>query len=341
MSYKIAIVGEAWGEHEAEVRRPFVGPAGQELNRMLADAGILREEVFLTNVFNLHPERNDLRTLCGGKRDGDTMGELPPLLPAKYLKRRYAPEIERLFRELRAARPNVVVAMGNTACWALLQTEAISKIRGAARLSPVVPGLKVLPTYHPSAVLRQYDLRHVTVLDLIKAKREGEFSELRRIPREIWLEPGLEDIRRFKREWIDGAACLAFDIETSHGEITCIGFAPSTGRALVVPFVDLRKPGCNYWPSLEDELEAWNQVQAILDGPEAKLGQNTLYDIQWLWKLYGIRVWNYSEDTMLLHHALQPESPKGLGFLGSVYTNEVAWKADRIRGKDTLKREDE
>jgi len=42
---------------------------------------------------------------------------------------------------------------------------------------------------------------------------------------------------------------------------------------------------------------------------------------------------------MLAHHALQPESEKGLGFLGSVYTNEPSWKLMRARGKGTIKKE--
>lgn len=340
-SYKIAIVGEAWGEQEALYRQPFVGPAGQELNRMLEDAGIDRGECFLTNVFNFHPERNDLATLCGPKRDRDTMGEWPPLLPGKYLRREYAGEVDRLLDELRAARPNVVVLLGNTACWAVLHSGAISKIRGTARLSSVLGGQKCLPTYHPSAVLRQYELRAVTVLDLAKARRESEFPELRRIPREIWLEPTLQDIRDFKARYIDGCRLLSFDIETSHGQMTCIGFAPTVDRALVVPFVDLRKPGANYWLTLAEELEAVNLCADILAGPEPKLGQNVLYDAQWLWMRYGIPINNLAEDSMLCHHALQPESPKGLAYLGSVYSNEVAWKADRVRGKDTIKREDE
>jgi hypothetical protein len=40
----------------------------------------------------------------------------------------------------------------------------------------------------------------------------------------------------------------------------------------------------------------------------------------------GLRPANVAEDTMLLHHSLFPELPKGLGFLGSIYTNEASWK---------------
>lgn len=122
--------------------------------------------------------------------------------------------------------------------------------------------------------------------------------------------------------------------------MTCIGFAPSIEVAVVVPFWDKRKPGWNYWKSLEEEVEAMRLVAEICALPARKSGQNFLYDIQYLWAQYGIPVANFTDDTMLLHHSLQPESEKGLGFLGSVYTNETAWKSERPRGEHTIKRED-
>lgn len=51
-----------------------------------------------------------------------------------------------------------------------------------------------------------------------------------------------------------------------------------------------------------------------------------------------MKTYNAEHDTMLLHHALQPESLKGLGYLGSVYTDEQSWKQMRVR--TTIKRED-
>ena len=341
MSYKIAIIGEAYGEQEDLYKRPFCGPAGQELDRILSDAGIRREDCFLTNVFNLRPPQNDLGNLCGPKSGGGVILSRPLLVPGKYLLQQYACELDRVYREITSIKPNVAVLLGNTACWAFLRYGSISKIRGTARLATDLPWLKVLPTYHPAAVLRQYDLRHVTVLDFAKAVREAEFPELRRPEREIWLYPSLPDMEEFYARYLANADIISFDIETSTGEITCLGFGTST-HAIVIPFVDLRRAGANYWPTLEEETAVWSFVARVLASPVRKVGQNTLYDIQYLWMKYGIPVNNYSDDTMLLHHALFPESPKGLGFLGSVYTNEISWKADRHRAKDdTIKREDE
>lgn len=338
--FKIALIGEAYGEAEEIAGRPFVGPAGKELDAMLSDAGILRGECLVTNVFNFRPKGNDLSTICTTKTGGGYIPGRSALLPAKYLRTEFSPQLDRLYSELRASEPNIAVLLGNTASWALNDQTAVSKLRGAVTTSRFIPGLKIIPTYHPAAVLRQYDLRAVTVLDLMKAKAESEFKELRRPSREIWIEPTLADIQEFRERFISGCPDLAFDIETSNEQITCIGFAPSIDRALVIPFWDIRKPGGSYWDSLADELAAWKLVADILAGPEPKVGQNLLYDVQYLWMKYGIPVMNITNDTMLLHHSLLPECPKGLDFLGSVYTNEVAWKQDRPRGKNTIKRED-
>ena len=77
-------------------------------------------------------------------------------------------------------------------------------------------------------------------------------------------------------------------------------------------------------------MEVWRFVKQVLGVPKPpKLFQNGLYDIAFLWRSVGIPVFGASEDTMLLHHALQPESLKGLGFLGSIYSDEGAWKQER------------
>jgi len=335
MQGKIALVGEAYGEQEELLRMPFVGAAGHELNRMLTEAGIERVQCHLTNVFNVRPRpTNDIDNLCATAKE--VSHGLAAIKPGKYIRDEYLGELDRLYAEIRAFAPDVIVALGGTACWALLGDGRVSKIRGTTTASPYG---KVLPTYHPAAVLRQYDLRPVTVLDLQKALRESEFPDVRRPRREIWIEPSLTDMEIFFEKYIRGARRLSFDIETAGDQITCIGFAPTTDRALVVPFVDPRRGG-NYWGTLHEELSAWDFVRRVLATPVPKVGQNTLYDIHFLWRRYGIPVSAYEEDTMLLHHALHPESEKGLGFLGSVYTNEPSWKMMRARGKGTIKKED-
>ena len=112
----------------------------------------------------------------------------------------------------------------------------------------------------------------------MKAKRESAYPEIRRPPREIWIEPSLKDIETFISEHIVGCRLLSVDIETSGSRITCIGFAPSGGVALVIPFDDARQPSGSYWPTREDEAKCWNLVRSVLgDRSIPKLFQNGAY----------------------------------------------------------------
>lgn len=343
MQKKILICGEAYGKDEEAEGLPFVGASGRELDRMLGQVGLSRHECHLTNVFNLRPQpRNDVTNLCGPKAEGITW--MPYLQRGKHVAKKYEPELHRLYAEVRDVRPNLVVAFGATAAWAFLKSSGIRQIRGAAAPADEaildrigLPQLKILPTYHPAAVLREWKLRPIVIADLIKAKDEAEFPDVRRPQREVWIEPTLPDLWDFYQRYLHNATRISIDIETVGDQITCIGFAPNPRVALVVPIFDYSRTDRNYWRTLGDELEAWRFIRKVCEHPAAKIGQNFNYDSKFLLMRYGIAV-PVTDDTMLLHHALQPEMEKGLSFLGTIYTSEASWKM--MRKKDTVKRED-
>lgn len=334
---QLILLGEAWGKEEEAEGKPFVGSAGYILNTMLSQVGISRSECHVTNVFNFRPQpSNDVKNLCGPKAEG--IPGLPPLIKGKYVNAQYAPELDRLYRELAFHKPNLVVALGATAAWAMLGTTGIRAIRGAPLLGR--DNIKVLPTYHPAAIMRDWSLRPITLSDLAKASREQHFPDLRRPQRFIHTAPSLGDLAAFERDYIDPSRDLSIDIETIGTQITEIGFAPSVDRCLVVPFYDRTQTDGNYWRSLHDELAAWAWVRRQCAKPHTKVFQNGLYDMHFTWRQYGIRMnVEKNDDTMLMHHAEQPEMEKGLGFLGSVYTDEAAWKFMREK-HETAKRED-
>jgi len=344
----IVIVGEAFGEKEERQGRPFVGPSGKLLNSFLAAAGLSRGDCHLTNVFNLRPPRNDIRYLCGSKA---TSIPKMPKHNKGWIDKKYECEVERLYRELDAIKPNVIVALGGTATWALLHDTRITKLRGYQYLS-VHGDYKVIPTLHPSAVLRQYTQRPVVFADFNKVRVEAEFPDIRRPERELWLEPELRDLGAFET-YINAADFLTVDVETFDRQITCVGFAPSPNRAIVIPFVDYSKPGNSYWPSLTEELSAWDYVRRWLASPIPKVNQNISYDLRYSWEIYGMPMNNIRGDTMLRHHAMQPEMAgsdvddgrimsgrkkqggrKSLGFLGSIYSYEPSWKSMRAEIKE-------
>jgi uracil-DNA glycosylase len=322
----IMLVGEAWGEKEEELGKPFVGPSGFILDGMLAQAGIARRDCYLTNVFNFRPHpSNDIKNVCGPKTTG--ISGYPALQQGKYVRAEYAPELLRLGAEIRRERPNLIIALGATASWAILHTSGIKAIRGSVSLAPGARfgldySVKVLPTYHPAAVARQWNLRPVVIADLDKARRHSGTRDYSRPTRHIWIKPTLEDIAEYEQRYILPASSLTPDIETKQDQITCIGFAPNPTTAIVIPFFG--EDGRSYW-SLGDEVGVWGYVRRWLAMKPLRF-QNGLYDMNFLWAKYGIPCPTAAEDTMLLHHAFQPEMEKGLGFLGSIYTDEPSWK---------------
>jgi len=337
----IMIVGEAWGKDEAEARLPFVGKTGGILRVMLRQVGIDISSVYLTNVFNLQPPGgNDVKNLCGSRPEA--IKGMPALNRGKFVRAEYLPEIERLYHEIATIKPNIVITCGATPTWALLHTNGIAKHRGAPFSCPIpgpIAGVKVLPTYHPSAVARDWKLRPIVIADLHKAKREAEFPEIRRPRREIWIEPTFKDINTFYNEYMLDCDELSIDIETIGNQITCIGFAPTEVVALVIPFYDPRQKDGNYWRTIEEELRVWDLVRYFCSLDRAVVGQNFMYDMRFLLDSYGIPCPN-TNDTMLLHHALQPEMQKSLNFLASVYSDELKWKFMGGRGTLTRKKED-
>lgn len=352
---RIALVGEAWGKEEAFLKAPFVGSSGQILMQILKDVGLSRSDVFLTNVLNLRPgewwakrngqlppgDGNDLKYVTLSRAEAleiDKSYSASSFSSGRYLHPELLPEVERLRQELesfRAGGGTIAIALGGSALWALSGSTGIVKSRGVISTASLVPGLKMLPTYHPAAVMREWGLRTIVLADVGKAVRESASATLERRSRTIFISPTLDDLEFFWDTFCVQAERLSVDIETSKGQITCIGVAPNEDQALVLPFW---KNGLSYWATPQDEVLAYRWMKKVLESPKAKLGQNFLYDLQYL-MAYGIKVnMRNSEDTMLLHHAMYPELEKSLGFLGTVYCNEMGWKQMRPRGKAAEKK---
>ena len=319
----ILFVGEGWSEKDEEAQAPLTGAAGWIFDQLLSAAGVSRRECEITNVFNFRV--TDIKKLCGGRAEG----LVPELIRGKYLRKEYAGSLDALYQLVKVLRPNLVVALGPTAAWAFLQSTGIEKVRGAiapsSALTSSVLGFvqKVLPTYSPAMVLRNYSERLTTIADFTKARRESAFPDIRRPVRDIWLYPDLDDLARYEAEHIVHSALLSVDIETKGDQITCIGFAPDPHSCIVIPL--FQGENRSYWSTPDEERQALTFVRRWLTLAPSVF-QNGMYDITFLWRRYGIPTPLAAEDTMLLHHAWQPEMKKGLGFLGTIYTDEASWK---------------
>lgn len=163
-SAKVVCVGEAPGAREDETGRPFVGPAGQLLDRLLLSVGFRREEVYICNVLKSRPPNN---------RD-----PLPEEIEAcsPYLH-----------RQLELIGPEVLVAFGAFAARTLLDTTgSLGSLRGRVHR---YRGFPLVATYHPAALLRNRSWTRPTWEDLQLVRRivDGESPG-----RAAGAAPGLE-----------------------------------------------------------------------------------------------------------------------------------------------------
>lgn len=136
----VMVVGEQPGDAEDRCGRPFVGPAGKLLDRCLAEAGIDRERVWVTNAvkhFKWVPR--------GTRRLHSKPGSLEIVACFPWLK-----------AEIRAVAPRIVVALGATAAQALFG-RAFRVTRDRGRLMHTALAPMALATVHPSSLLRAPD----------------------------------------------------------------------------------------------------------------------------------------------------------------------------------------
>lgn len=327
----IAFIGEAPSYEEVEKDKPFVGPAGRIFNSLMRTANLVRDDYFVTNVFDEQIPDNKIKNWCVGLKVAREQGltNLPPIGHNGFLDLGHRHHLDRLAAELARAQPTVIVPLGATALWAVSGAANITQMRGtvfpAKRLAP---GVKVVPTFHPSYIMKKFQHYSIVVRDLQFAKLEADKGkEIALANRTLILEPSLDDIRGVI-PLCERSPLLSVDIETGWGQVTCVGVAWDTEHAICIPFVDHRVPSKCYWPTPEDEAVAWRLIAQICGMPIPKVGQNFGgYDFYWfLSDRVRIAVRDFSEDTRLLSHAIYPELPKDLGFLGSSYASQGAWK---------------
>lgn len=137
---ELMMVGEQPGDYEDRQGRPFVGPAGQLLDRALDAAGIDRETVYVTNAVKHFKWEPRGKRRIHQKPNAREVSACKPWLTS----------------EIAAVRPKVIVCLGATAAQSLLGPRfRVSKQRGQLVDSPLAP--HVLATVHPSSILRAPD----------------------------------------------------------------------------------------------------------------------------------------------------------------------------------------
>ena len=277
---KIILVNEQPSLANVDAGLNFSGKRGKALTKALHLAGINKDDCSITNIEN--PES--------------------------------------LAKELAATKPNVAVALGDGALFALTGERGITKWRGSILPSTLVAGLKVVPSLHPDWIYGgQFQHFWSLVGDLTRVEAQSHFPEIRRPQWTSHLSPSLVVARDFLQA-IPSDAPWCLDIETRAGHVACFSIA-SGDAAMCFP---IQNPsGAFYFPSHEAAL--WREVQALMDKNPNLVGQNLTFDLEYLFD-YGLEPSGIYMDTMLSHAILYPEFPKSLAFLVALYTEMPYYK---------------
>lgn len=332
------VLGEAPGEREVVAKAPFVGPSGFELDKQLGEVGLGRGAAFISNVCRVRPPKNQI------ERDKDNPGGF-----IDFRKTRPGPEwvqqgsvwlhptliagIELTLAEIDRVRPTMVLALGNTALFALTGKWGIRNWRGSVlQVERPWGKLKLIPTYHPAAVLRQMELRRTVLIDLrrmVKEMKEG---------RDV-IRPDYRFIIRpdFNQAWETlntllykcdlGKTKIAADLETRAGHIACCGLAWSKLDAICIPFMCVERLE-GYWTP-EQEAQIVHLLIKLLTHPNMEIvGQNFQYDAQYTYRWWHV-IPRLVRDTMIAQHSMFSVSQKGLDYLASIYAERYEyWKEE-------------
>lgn len=308
----ITLIGEALGRQEALQGKPFVGPAGIQLDKILRHAGLEREQLRIDNCVRCQPP-NDW--LVGAPWEWQALQKC-----SQYIS-----------QTLRSTpTPGVVVALGSSATRRLLNLPSKKHKQENWHGSPTWNGSHwIVPTYHPSFLLRgNHKLTGVCVYDFHVAQQVAA-GEWKSDPANLVVDP---DAQWFE-SWVDeflaevesatSTPWLAVDIETVEklggdegelvdgpgGEIVRVNFSHSPGEGITIPWGG---------PYRRD-------IERLLRSKAPKILWNARYDIPRI-RASGITVHEPILDFMWGWHVLQSDLPRGLGFVAPFYSNYGAWK---------------
>jgi len=308
---KIFFVGETPGEEEDKYGTPFYkdAPAGRTFNSLLTLAGISRAECLVGNVARERPPGNKISFFFEDKKC---------TIPKQILKK----WIEDLRQEIDINQPNVIVALGGTALWALTGEKLISKFRGTVMESTLCPGIKVFPTYHPQAVNYTWPLHFTVVMDLRKAAYHSKFSGMPPDKRVLIEARNIDQFISYLREIKEDTISVDLEAAQPGSHITIVGVASSPTVAMSIKIVS----GNHSRYSRGEELLLWRELGKVLTSKKLIM-QNAAYDTGVLLLNHGINcINNLWMDTLLAAHCLWPETPRDLGYLASLCLDVPAWK---------------
>ncbi len=322
----IMMIGEAPGQEEERVGKPFIGRAGNLLKSICVASGINFHQCYVTNISPERPPNNNF----GYFYEDDKRN-----VPKASLRKCWFDLADKIVR----LKPKVVVCLGEEPLRAVTNLRGIGAWRGT-RIE--AHGTKVIATYHPANILRQYSNRVIAEMDLSKALRESE-GLVYQEP-EIIISPTISDVLSWIRDAKYRGTRVAFDIETFGKLVRSISFAQRRKdgiSAISIPLIRmissssvsfvskgtmLKQVGgrsdINYWSKGDEEI-VLQAIAGILENKRLeKVGQNSIgFDAPLIELNFGIKVFSHRMDLMHAWHVLYAALPKSLNFICAAITD--------------------
>jgi len=323
--YRKADVGPGGG-------KPFSGYSGDELGKVLGEAGIAISQCFSTWAVKREMAYGGELAFPRTKKLIDTKIHLQ--VEGVWVEKELLEDRKILELEIERVQPNLIIAFGHTALWMLTGKLGIAKWRGSqliTRLDGLSRQVKVIPVYPIGRVFANWEWRPILVQDLRRCLEnsqtpeysppdyqfliQAEYPKTIAILQTLYNEVGLRPLP------------LSLDIETRDYQIACIGLAWNKQEAICISLLCVERIDGYWTEEQESHIHFW--LYKLLTHPNCQIiGQNYMYDIQYIYRHLHFTT-NFHFDTMLAQHVMFSNMPKGLDFLSSMYcTFHLYWKDD-------------
>jgi len=330
---RIMLVADSPLAEELATGVAFSGYTMQILNTMMAEAGISMQSCYKTHVLKIKAPQDIAESFIATTKKSITFDHI------EYNGKQVLPilrdHILVLKDEIARVKPNVIVALGNVAMWALTGQWSLTAWRGSILKCTLQEELgypiKVIPTYHPKQINKVWKWRVIGVMDLTRIKKESQTHTFPVIDYNFLIKPDYNQVIAVLNQLLSQAdkatsiLHLSVDIETKYHTIEMIALAWSDREAICIPFVADK----DHYFAEDEETEIVYLLYKILTHRNVEIiGQGFIYDDQFISK-YWMFTPRSIQDTMIIQHSLTSVLPKDLSFLSSMYLPyHKHWKED-------------
>lgn len=286
----------------------FCAPADARFQSQLTNVGLYKYKVVpLFRNYIEQPKRRTIIEISKGK--------------VKFKSNEFDLACDKLIETIEEKQPNLILAIGEEVMYALTGKTKIMLRRGSVYPLHLDRLYKVMPILSPVITEKMPELGFVTIKDLEKAKKRCETPDYEPDRNNYIIRPNyiqaVTYLQKAKQHNL-----VAFDIEVTYGEVSCISFAYKQNEAISIAFVE----GNRNLFTVEEETKIWRHIAEILESKRIKkLGQNISFDISFLLRKLGIHTTNV-DDTMIAQAICYFQLKKGLDMITSLYSDEPYYK---------------